>query len=162
MFTVYKITNNINNKHYIGVHKTNNPNDGYMGSGRAIKAAITKYGIDNFSKHILFITENKEEAYNLEKELTVDYYKEDNYNMKLGGVGGFTKENSKKGIIALARISGKASYDQKKGYHAQTKQQLSENGRKGGLKNKGRKKGPLSEETKQKIRESLLKRNKDR
>ena len=82
--------------------------------------------------------------------------------MKLGGVGGFTKENSKKGIIALARISGKASYDQKKGYHAQTKQQLSENGRKGGLKNKGRKKGPLSEETKQKIRESLLKRNKDR
>ena len=41
-----------------------------------------------------------------------------------------------------------------------TKEQLSENGRKGGLALKGRKKGPLSEETKQKIRETLLKRNK--
>jgi len=155
MFTVYKITNKINNKHYIGVHKTDNPYDEYMGSGRAIKAAITKYGVDNFSKDILLITESKEEAYAYEKTLTVDYYSEDNYNMKQGGVGGFTPENARKGLIAVSRMGGLAAKEKKAGFHSLTKEQLAENGRKGGLKNKGRKKKPLSEETKQKIRDSL-------
>ena len=41
-----------------------------------------------------------------------------------------------------------------------TKEQLAENGRKGGLKNKGMKKQPMSKETKEKIRQSLLNRNK--
>lgn len=158
MFTVYKITNNINKKTYIGVHKTDNLYDNYMGSGKAIKAAMVKHGIDNFSKDILFITENKNEAYALEKELTVDYYKETNYNMKQGGVGGFTKENSRKGIIALAKIGGKAAYEQKKGYHSQTKQQLSENGRKGGLANKGKSK---TEEHKQRLRDTWAKKKMD-
>ena len=69
MFTVYRITNIINKKTYIGVHKTSNPNDSYMGSGLAIKAAIHKYGRENFYKEILLITEDKQQAYDLEMEL---------------------------------------------------------------------------------------------
>lgn len=39
-YTVYKITNKINDKIYVGVHSTDNPNDSYMGSGKIIKDAI--------------------------------------------------------------------------------------------------------------------------
>lgn len=31
-YTIYKITNKINGNFYIGKHKTNDPNDSYMGS----------------------------------------------------------------------------------------------------------------------------------
>jgi hypothetical protein len=46
----YKITNNINNHFYYGIHSTDNINDGYMGSGRRLNRALKKYGIANFNK----------------------------------------------------------------------------------------------------------------
>ena len=60
---VYEITNNINGRKYIGKHSTNNLNDNYMGSGKALLKAINKYGIENFSKNILIICESEKEAY---------------------------------------------------------------------------------------------------
>ena len=75
--------------------------------------------------------------------------------MKLGGVGGFTKEDARKGLIAKSVKGGKAAVEQKKGYHSLTTDQLSDNGRKGGLKNKGK---PKSEEHKQAIRDSWAKK----
>jgi len=40
----------VNNKIYVGIHKTKNMNDSYMGSGKVIKNAIKKYDIDNFKR----------------------------------------------------------------------------------------------------------------
>lgn len=151
MYTVYKITNNINDKTYIGVHKTNNPYDSYMGSGLAIKQAIKKHGKENFVKEILFVTEDKQEAYNKEAELTENFNSNSNYNMKRGGIGGFTIENARKGHLARSRKGGLAVFEAKTGIFSP--EQLSTNGKKGGLNNKGK---VLSEEHKLKIKNALL------
>ena len=91
-YTVYKITNNINQKYYIGMHKTSNLEDGYMGSGKLIKKAIQKYSIENFTKDILHIFDNEEDMKNKEKELVV--INEMSYNLCDGGHGGFGYINS--------------------------------------------------------------------
>ena len=93
---LYQITNLVNNKIYVGVHITNNLNDGYMGSGKVIKRAIEKYGIDNFRKDILEYFENAESMYAREKEIVTNDFllREDVYNLRRGGNGGFDYINA--------------------------------------------------------------------
>ena len=73
-YYLYQIRNNLNNKIYVGVHKTANLNDGYMGSGKIIRSAIAKHGIDNFTKVILEFFENAELMYAREKEIVTDEF----------------------------------------------------------------------------------------
>jgi len=86
-YTIYKTTNLINGKYYIGKHQTEDLDDGYMGSGNLIKRAIAKYGIENFKKEILFVFDNEQEMNDKEKELVV--VSEETYNLCPGGKGGF-------------------------------------------------------------------------
>jgi len=88
------------------MHQTKNLDDGYMGSGKLIKAAIQKYGFENFVKEILYVFNNEKDMKTKEKELVV--LNEMSYNLCEGGRGGFsfinknslnykfTKEESKK------------------------------------------------------------------
>lgn len=89
--TIYKITNNINGKCYVGAHSTYNINDGYMGSGNLIKSAIKKYGKENFTKEILFEFDNKKEMLEKEKEIVCENFvkNENTYNIREGGSGAF-------------------------------------------------------------------------
>lgn len=66
-------------------------NDGYLGSGILLKRAIEKYGAENFKREILFECSSVEEMNAKEAELVnEDFLKRDDvYNLKEGGEGGF-------------------------------------------------------------------------
>jgi group I intron endonuclease len=95
-YTVYKTTNQINGKFYIGTHKTTNLNDDYLGSGTLLKRALLRYGVENFRKEILFVFDNPEEMFSKEAELVnIDFLGEQNsYNLKTGGCGGWDYINN--------------------------------------------------------------------
>lgn len=93
VFTIYKTTNTVNGKFYIGVHKTANPNDSYLGSGQLLNRAIKKHGLSFFKKEIIHVFETAEEAYDKERELVCQELIDCDqcYNLKIGGLGGLRK-----------------------------------------------------------------------
>jgi hypothetical protein len=95
-YYIYQITNLLNAKIYVGVHKTTNLNDGYMGSGKIIRSAIKKYGLDNFRKDILEFLDTSEAMYAREKEIVNENFlsRKDIYNIMRGGFGGFEYINA--------------------------------------------------------------------
>jgi hypothetical protein len=86
-YTVYKITNNINGKIYVGCHQTTNLNDGYMGSGNLIRKAIKKYGVENFEKEYVHIFNSPEEMFDCEANIVNEDFvkRKDTYNIITGG-----------------------------------------------------------------------------
>ena len=88
---VYKTTNKINGKIYYGAHRTDNLDDDYFGSGKAIKRALNKYGKENFTRETLFFFNNKNDMDDKEREIIAEegaVADPNSYNMKEGGHGG--------------------------------------------------------------------------
>lgn len=101
-YIVYLTTNKVNNKIYIGVHKTDTPEifDGYLGDGAYtnkpssynkgkchLHQAILKYGVSSFRRITLKEFDSEQDALDLEAWLvTWDFVKRpDTYNMTVGG-----------------------------------------------------------------------------
>lgn len=94
---IYKTTNLLSGRYYIGMHSTNNLDDGYFGSGTRIRRAINKHGEENFKREILEFCETREELKSREEEIVNlnEITKVDCMNLKVGGYGGFTPEQQK-------------------------------------------------------------------
>lgn len=101
-YIVYCTTNIKNNKIYVGVHKTENPEifDGYLGNGinrydrttiynpkRPFEFAVKKYGFDSFKRATIKIFDDLQEALDLEAEIVNEDFirRTDTYNITLGG-----------------------------------------------------------------------------
>lgn len=86
---IYKITCLKNGRYYIGMHSTDNLEDGYMGGGKKIKNSIKKHGKDAHMKEILEFFENRENLVNMEIQLVNAELLKDPMcmNIKLGGEG---------------------------------------------------------------------------
>ncbi len=86
-YTIYKTTNILNGKYYLGKHQTKNLDDGYIGSGLLVNRAFKKHGKENFVTEILHVFDNEEHMNLAEKILVVPDLT--NYNLCPGGKGGF-------------------------------------------------------------------------
>ena len=191
MYCIYRITNLINGKTYIGQHKYRVLDDSYMGSGTLLWKAYKKYGIENFKKEII--------CKNVQYKATIDdmekfYIKKEReqnpngcYNIADGGDGGCTnkgkhfkvseetrtkiseahkgkhlsEEHKKKISKAIAGMFRQNETKKKisetlksHSVNEETRRKISEANR-GISRNKGRKLGPMSDEQKKKISETM-------
>ena len=94
--TLYKTTNLVNKKFYLGVHTTediafgcDNWEDPYVGSGHNIWAALKKYGRDKFQVEIVAYFDEEDYAYDAEKDIVTEEWLTKNkgvcYNINVGG-----------------------------------------------------------------------------
>lgn len=99
-YFIYKTTNVLTNRYYIGMHSTDNLDDGYLGSGKRLRYSINKYGAENHKREIIeflpdrkTMIQNEIEIVNLNEIAKVDCM-----NLMVGGQGGrgFTIEQQKK------------------------------------------------------------------
>lgn len=112
MFVTYKTTCVITGKFYIGSHKTEDINDGYLGSGRLLRKSIEEYGEENHIKEILGVFDNREDSLCLEHTL-VKLYKKQNKNLSLNGTNGgwsfdYINNNLKFDRAAFGRMASHA------------------------------------------------------
>ena len=138
---IYKITNQINGKIYIGKHSTDNLDDGYMGSGILIRKAEKKYGKENFTKEYLAFCDTEEKLNWFEKFYIKKFNaREVGYNLTDGGDGTI-------GYKYTDKTKQKMSEARKKYHHSEeTKRKISDS----------RKGKHHSEDSKQKMSEAKL------
>jgi len=106
---IYKTINLINGKYYIGMHSTDNLNDGYVGSGKRLWYSIKKYGKENFKCEILEFLPDRRSLKDREKELVNENILKDSMclNIKQGGEGGFSSEEHRIFFFQKAKENAK-------------------------------------------------------
>lgn len=143
---IYKITNNLNGKTYIGKHKSDSTknwmNDKYMSSSKILWLyAYPKYGIENFTKALICEAVDLKHLNALEKYWIAEYRSRGKaeYNITSGGDGGnggankgksyhYTKDSKKR----LAANKGKVAWNRGKPFSEETckKMAISHTGKK--------------------------------
>lgn len=98
-YYLYKTRNLINQKIYIGIHKSSNiERDPYLGSGIALLRAVRKYGRNSFSRTILGKFKRLDEALLAESKIVNKEFlsRKDVYNIVSGGGGLYNPEQIRK------------------------------------------------------------------
>lgn len=85
---IYKTTNTVNGKIYIGQHKSEKFDYSYIGSGKIFKSAVRSYGRDKFVCEVLCWCDSREQMNEMEKYYIQEYgakNKDIGYNISDGG-----------------------------------------------------------------------------
>lgn len=184
MYCIYRITNKINGKTYIGQHKYKKLDDSYMGSGVLLRRSQQKYGIENFEKEILYSniqykeTADDMERFAIKKERALGKAE---YNIADGGQGyngprteewklkisesekgKYVSEETRKRISEVKKghpspLKGKHRSEESKRKMSEAhkgKKQSEETKRKRSESLKGMKRAPLTKEHKKKLSEA--------
>jgi group I intron endonuclease len=101
---IYKTTNNITGKFYIGMHSTNKLNDNYLGSGVHLNRSLKKYGKQNHNLTILEFAESRELVSVKEAAIVNDALLKDPLcmNLKCGGIGGYGMKHSNESKLKIS------------------------------------------------------------
>jgi hypothetical protein len=96
---IYKTTDTRNGNFYIGMHSTDNLNDGYVGSGNRLRKLIYKHGKEIFNMEILEFLPDRTSLKKREEEIVnSELLKEEKcLNLRTGGDG----FNSEEALIAI-------------------------------------------------------------
>lgn len=157
---IYKTTNLINNRIYVGKKYRSEFDPTYYGSGLVLQEAIEKYGKSNFSIELLCWAETEEEINQLERKYISEFKSSFNlYNIAEGGTGGDTTSNHPlKNEIISRRGQGI-----KKWHQSLTDSQKKERSKKISRSKKGKSNGheglSQKQETIEKIRQSNIEFN---
>lgn len=110
---IYKTTNLINNKFYVGMHSTNNLEDGYFGSGKIIRYSVNKHGIENHQVEILEFFSSREALKKREAEVVNEELLADPLcmNLKFGGEGGWDHINANGEWLGFGNLKNRKIYE---------------------------------------------------
>lgn len=152
IYYIYEIKNLINEKTYRGkrefwAYKFEDVySDKYMGSGKYLKYAQNKYGINNFSKHILTFAEDREELNLLEIQYIAcgKSIGKCEYNISKGGEGGFPYISEEEKRKMYDKMRGRVAWNKGKHHTEESKKRMSDS---------QKRRPPMSEEIKRKISE---------
>ena len=150
---IYITENNVSGKKYIGQKKSNKfLKEKYLGSGSLLRKAILKYGKENFTVRMLCECDSKEELDEMEIYFIKLYNAQEDtgfYNLARGGesgVGGPKFKGHKHTEESKQKISNSVSKEKNGFYgkkHSEETRRI--------MKEKARNRGPVSQETRQKL-----------
>lgn len=112
---IYKTTSLINGEYYIGMHSTNDLQDGYLGSGTRLMRAVRKHGKENFVMEILEYLPTRKLLSEREKEIVTMQEVTDKkcMNLKVGGTGGWPPTAKQRFIERMKDVDFKKLFSQK-------------------------------------------------
>jgi hypothetical protein len=161
---IYKTTNLINGKIYIGQFSGKRNDEKYFGSGILIKNALKKYGQNNFIKEIIEDNIKTTDLLDEREKYWINFYDSTNleigYNIAKGGsIGNYKyirdeKWKSKMSIAMTGRFDGEKNPFFGKHHTEETKEKIRQNRRNYTGENHPRYGSHLTDETKNKISES--------
>lgn len=108
---IYKTTCLVTNRYYIGMHSTDDMNDGYLGSGRFIRNSIKHHGEKNHQREVVEMCESRDALRKREEEIIDENMLKDKMCMNLivggGRSGDFTDFTTTRERMSRAKLGKK-------------------------------------------------------
>lgn len=113
---IYKTVNLLTGRYYIGMHSTDDLEDGYLGSGKRLRYSMRKYGKENHKREILEFVDTREELRAKEAEVVSldEIAKDDCMNLVVGGDCGFMDTFSKEERQEISKLGYEAREKKKR------------------------------------------------